>query len=81
MPITALHVALLAAAGEAEGVVHRLHGELEHWLNRTLASDEIDAALAELHAGGYAVVTSACFVSTASGRALVAEQWEDFFPL
>jgi hypothetical protein len=52
MEIDALRLALLAVCAPEHTLPHRIHGELEHWLNRPLATTEIDAALAELEARG-----------------------------
>ncbi len=84
MEIAALRLALLAACASERAAPHRIHGELEHWLARPLASAEIDAALAELEAGGLVSAqreaAAVAFLTTADGRALVAERWEEFFP-
>jgi len=50
MEIDALRIALLAVCAPDHALLHRIHGELEHWLNRQLATDEIETALAELAA-------------------------------
>ena len=52
MEIDALRIALLAASAAGYMLPHRTHGELEHWLNRELTTDEIEAALVELAAHG-----------------------------
>jgi hypothetical protein len=80
MTLDALKVALLAAGAQAESAAVELHGELEHFLDRQLASDDLDAALAELAAEGLVIVREARFVATDSGRALMLEHWEAFFP-
>jgi hypothetical protein len=84
MEIDALRIALLAVCAAEHAPPHRIHGELEHWLNRPLASAEIDAALAELEARGLVAArresTAAAFLTTADGRAIVSARWEEFFP-
>jgi DNA-binding PadR family transcriptional regulator len=80
MEIDALRLALLAAAVQDNASAATLHGELEHFLNRQLASDELDAALADLAAGGLVVVRAERYTATDAGRALVLEHWEAFFP-
>ncbi len=84
MEIDALRIALLAVCAPERAAPHRIHGELEHWLDRALASDEVDAALAELASRGLVSArretAAVAFLTTASGRALVAERWEEFFP-
>jgi hypothetical protein len=79
-----LHVALLAVCAPERTPLHRVHGELEHWLNRQLATDEVESAIAELEARGLIVVQRdravAAFLATAAGRAVVAARWEEFFP-
>jgi len=84
MEIDALRIALLAVCSPEHAVVHRIHGEVEHWLNRQLATAEIEAALAELAGDGLVVVrretTEVTYLTTESGRTLVATRWEDFFP-
>ncbi len=82
--IDALRIALLAVCSPEDAVVHRIHGELEHWLNRQLATADIEAALAELEAGGLIAArreaAQAAWLTTDSGRTLVAARWEEFFP-
>jgi hypothetical protein len=78
--IDALRIALLAVCSPEHAVVHRIHGELEHWLNRPLATADIEAALAELAAGGLVAARSDSWLTTATGRTLVAARWEEFFP-
>jgi hypothetical protein len=82
--IDALRLALLAACSNEQALVHRIHGELEHWLNRPLASDDIEAALAELEAHGLVAADRAsaviAYLTTDAGRVIVAERWEEFFP-
>ena len=84
MELDALRLALLAVCAPEHALPHRIHGELEHWLNRPLATAEIDAALAELATCG--LVAAQCetatigFLTTADGRALVTAHWEEFFP-
>jgi hypothetical protein len=82
--IDALRIALLAACASEHVLVHRIHGELEHWLNRQLATGDIEAALAELEAGGFVAVrrepAPTAWLATDSGRTLVAARWEEFFP-
>ena len=84
MDLDALRLALLAVCSDEHTLVHRLHGELEHWLNRPLATDAIEAALAELEAHGLVAVdratTIVAYLTTDAGRVLVAERWEEFFP-
>jgi hypothetical protein len=79
-----LKIALLAACGPERVLVYRLHGELEHWLDRPLASAEIDAALNELVGQGLLAVRHealhATYLATDAGRVLVSERWEEFFP-
>jgi len=82
--IDALRIALLAVCSPEHAAVHRIHGELEHWLNRQLATADIEAALAELEAGGLVAArreaAQAAWLTTDSGRTLVAARWEEFFP-
>ena len=82
--IDALRLALLAACADERALVHRIHGELEHWLNRPLESDAIEAALAELEAHGLVAADRAtavvAYLTTDAGRVIVAERWEEFFP-
>jgi DNA-binding PadR family transcriptional regulator len=84
MDLDVLRLALLAVCSPEPALVHRIHGELEHWLNRSLATSDIEAALAELEARGLVdadrAATEVTFVTTESGRELVAERWEEFFP-
>ena len=84
MEIDALRLALLAVCAPEHAPPHRIHGELEHWLNRALATTEIDAALAELEARGLVTAhretTAVAFLTTEHGRALVTARWEEFFP-
>jgi hypothetical protein len=84
MDIDALKVALLAVLSDERALVHRVHGELEHWLNRPLATDEIEAALAELEVHGLVAAdrttAAVAWLTTGAGRAIVAERWEEFFP-
>ena len=84
MDLDALSLALLAACSDEQALVHRIHGELEHWLNRPLATEDIEAALAELEAHGLVAAdretTTVAYVTTETGRVLVAERWEEFFP-
>jgi DNA-binding PadR family transcriptional regulator len=84
MEIDALSLALLAACSHEAALVHRIHGELEHWLNRPLATTDIEAALAELEAHGFVIAAretaTVAYVTTETGRVLVAERWEEFFP-
>jgi hypothetical protein len=84
MEIDALRIALLAVCAPERTLPHRIHGELEHWLNRSLATAEIDAALAELEAGGLVAAhrdtAAIAFLTTEDGRALVTAHWEEFFP-
>jgi hypothetical protein len=84
MNLDTLKIALLAACSVEDALAHRLHGELEHWLDRQLASAEIEAALCELVGCGLiaarleAVQTT--YLTTEAGRLLVSERWEEFFP-
>jgi DNA-binding PadR family transcriptional regulator len=84
MEVDALELALLAVLSNERELVHRIHGELEHWLNRSLATADIDAALAELEARGLVAAermgADAGYLTTDAGRVLVAERWEEFFP-
>jgi hypothetical protein len=84
LEIDALRIALLAVCSPEHAVVHRIHGELEHWLNRQLVTADIEAALAELEGGGLVAVrreaAQAAWLTTDSGRTLVAARWEEFFP-
>ena len=75
-----LRIALLAVCSPEHAIVHRIHGELEHWLNRTLATAEIEAALAELARGGLVAAEADAWLTTDSGRSVVAARWEEFFP-
>jgi hypothetical protein len=78
--IDALRMALLAVCSPEHTAVHRIHGELEHWLNRQLATADIEAALAELAASGLVAARSGGWLTTDSGRSVVAARWEEFFP-
>jgi hypothetical protein len=84
MEIDALRIALLAVCIPEHAFVHRIHGELEHWLNRPLATAEVDAALAELESSGLLAArresAHVAFRTTDDGRAIVAARWEEFFP-
>ena len=84
MDLDALRLALLAVLSEERALVHRIHGELEHWLNRSLATEEVEAALAELEAHGLVAAeraaTVVAYLTTDAGRVLVAQRWEEFFP-
>jgi hypothetical protein len=84
MEIDSLRIALLAVCSPERTVLHRVHGELEHWLNRPLATADVEAALAQLEALGLVEADRAsahiAFTTTADGRALVASRWEEFFP-
>lgn len=84
MELDALRLALLAVCAPEHAPPHRIHGELEHWLNRALATTEIDAALAELEARGLVTAqreaAAVAFLTTAHGRAIVTARWEEFFP-
>jgi len=83
MDLDALKLALLAACSDEAALVHRIHGELEHWLNRPLATNDVEAALAELEAHGFVAArgtTVISYLTTETGRVLVAERWEEFFP-
>jgi hypothetical protein len=82
--IDALRIALLAACSDEHALLHRIHGELEHWLNRPLPTEEVEAALAWLEARGLVAAdratTVVAYLTTESGRVIVAERWEEFFP-
>lgn len=84
MELDALRLALLAVCAPEHAPPHRIHGELEHWLNRALATTEIDAALAELEARGLVTAqrgaAAVAFLTTEHGRAIVTARWEEFFP-
>jgi DNA-binding PadR family transcriptional regulator len=84
MEIDALRIALLAVCSSEDALLHRIHGELEHWLSRQLATAEVEAALADLAGQGLVAVRGEAappaYATTDSGRALVAERWEEFFP-
>lgn len=80
MDLDAVRVALLAAAAAGETSAAELHGELEHFLNRPLASDHLDAAVAELASAGLVRVRAERFAATDAGRAAVLELWEAYFP-
>jgi hypothetical protein len=84
MEIDSLRMALLAVCSPERTVLHRVHGELEHWLNRPLATDDVEAALAQLESLGLMSVhresAHVAFITTDDGRALVAARWEEFFP-
>lgn len=84
MDLDALSLALLAACSDEQAFVHRVHGELEHWLNRPLATGEIEAALIALETRGLVAADRstipAAYLTTDAGRAVVAERWEEFFP-
>jgi coproporphyrinogen III oxidase-like Fe-S oxidoreductase len=80
MTLDALKVALLAAGTQDGAAAGRLHGELEHFLDRQIASDELDAAVADLAAAGLVVVSAERFAATDAGRATLREHWEAFFP-
>jgi len=82
--IDALRIALLAACSDERALVHRIHGELEYWLARPLATEAIESALAELEAHGLVAADRAtavvAYLTTDAGRVIVAERWEEFFP-
>jgi hypothetical protein len=84
MEIDALGIALLAACSGEHAVVHRIHGELEHWLNRPLATGEVEAALTALETRGLVAADRsrmpAAYLTTEAGRAVIAARWEEFFP-
>jgi coproporphyrinogen III oxidase-like Fe-S oxidoreductase len=80
MTLDALKVALLAAGARSESSSAELHAELEHFLDRQLAADELDAAVAELAQSGLVLLQAERFVATDQGRALMREHWEAFFP-
>jgi hypothetical protein len=84
MEIDALRMALLAVCAPEHAFVHRIHGELEHWLNRSLATAEIDAAVADLESRGLLAArresARIAYLTTEDGRAIVAARWEEFFP-
>lgn len=82
--IDALRIALLAVCAPEHATVLRIHGELEHWLNRQLATVDIEAALAALESGGLVAArreaAHAAWLTTEAGRTVVAAHWEEFFP-
>ncbi len=80
MTLDALKVALLAAGAQEESAAAVLHAELEHFLDRQLASEDLDAALAELAEEGLVVMRETRFAATERGRAVMLEHWEAFFP-
>jgi hypothetical protein len=84
MDLDALRLALLAACADEQAFLHRIHGELEHWLARSLATEDIEAALAELEAHGLVAAdrrdSGRRLSSRPTRQALVAERWEEFFP-
>jgi hypothetical protein len=84
MDIDALGLALLAACSDEQAFVHRIHGELEHWLNRPLATGEVEAALAALETRGLVAADRstmpAAYLTTEAGRWVIAVRWEEFFP-
>jgi hypothetical protein len=84
MEIDALGLALLAACSDDQAFVHRVHGELEHWLNRPLATGEVEAALTALETRGLVAAdrttTAVAYLTTDAGRAVIAARWEEFFP-
>lgn len=80
MNLDALKIALLAAGAQGDASAGELHGELEHFLDRQLESDHVDAAVAELADAGLIIVREQRFVATDAGRALMLEHWEAFFP-
>jgi hypothetical protein len=84
MDLDTLRIALLAACGSEDALAHRLHGELEHWLDRALSSAEIDVALGDLVGHGLLAVRheslQAVYLTTDEGRLLVSQRWEEFFP-
>jgi hypothetical protein len=80
MEMDALKLALLAASSQDEAALHALHGELEHFLDRQLASEDLNAALGELVAADLVELRRELFIATDAGRAAVIEYWEDFFP-
>ena len=84
MEIDALRIALLAVCSSEDALLHRIHGELEHWLSRQLATAEVEGALAELAEQGLLAIRRGAappaYATTEFGRALVAERWEEFFP-
>lgn len=84
MDLDRLKVALLAVCVPEDALAYRLHGELEHWLDRPLSSAEIEAALDELVGYGLIVVrhvsVPATYLTTDAGREVVSQRWEEFFP-
>lgn len=85
MEIDALKIALLAACAAERALVHRIHGELEHWLNRPIGTDEVEGALAELESRALVAASrtddgTPAFQTTGNGRAIVDARWEEFFP-
>jgi len=80
MTLDALKVALLAAGARSESSSAELHAELEHFLDRQLAAEDLDAALAELARHGLVALQAERFVATEQGRAVMREHWEAYFP-
>jgi uncharacterized protein YpbB len=80
MTLDALKVALLAAGARSESSSAELHAELEHFLDRQLAAEDLDAALAELARHGLVTLQAERFVATDRGRVVMREHWEAFFP-
>ena len=85
MEIDALKIALLAAGAPEDVHVPGIHGELEHWLDRQLGTDELDAAVGELQSLMLVAMSPSSdgrvmFRTTDAGRAIVAARWEEFFP-
>ena len=80
MSLDALKIALLAAGAKEASSAASLHAELEHFLDRQLHGDELDAALDALAAEGLVVLRETRFAATDAGRAVMLEHWEAFFP-
>lgn len=84
MDLDSLRIALLALCTPGRTHLHRVHGELEHWLNRPLATEEIAEALARLESSGLVAVDreggELAFLATEHGAALAVARWEEFFP-
>ena len=85
MDLDALRLALLAACADEQALLHRIHGELEHWLE-PLARDRghRSGARASSRRTGSSPPTArrrcVAYLTTDAGRVLVAERWEEFFP-
>jgi hypothetical protein len=84
MEIDSLSIALLALCTPGRTHLHRVHGELEHWLNRPLATEEVAGALAQLESYGLVAVdreaSELAFLATEHGASIAVARWEEFFP-